>query len=175
MPLRPDRAASEEAAKEAALRLLSRGPRSEREIAERLLARGFVLDAVERALGRLRRVSLLDDRAFMQAFVRTELLRRPQGRRHLFAKLKRRGVPPALLEELDDLLAKDPDLSERSLDTEEGRARAALGQVGRRHARGGEPAERARRLAGALLRRGFEWDTVRELVTRGEEETREPH
>jgi len=93
VPVRPDRAASEDAAKEAALRILERGPRTEREVQDRLLARGFEPDAVERAIERLRRVSLLDDRAFLRSFLRTELPRRPQGKRLLVAKLRRRGVP----------------------------------------------------------------------------------
>jgi len=174
MPLRPDRAISEDAAKEAALRILERGPKTEQEVFDRLLARGFVQDAVERAIERLRRVSLLDDRAFMRSFLRTEIPRRPQGRRLLVVKLRRRGVPAALLEELDQLLAEDPDLSEQSLDTEEGRARAALAQMERRHARR-DAADRARRLQGAMIRRGFDWSTVRDLVTYARDESQEPH
>jgi regulatory protein len=174
MPVRADRAGSEDAAKEAALRILERGPRTEREVFDRLLARGFVVDAVERAIERLRRVSLLDDRAFMRSFLRTEIPRRPQGRRLLVLKLKRRGVPPTLLEELDQLLVEDIDLAERSLDTEEGRARAALAEVERRHVRR-DAAERARRVQGALIRRGFDWSTVRDLVTYKRDESQEPH
>lgn len=173
MPVRPDRASSEDEAKEAALRILERGPRTEREIEEHLLARGFERDAVERAIERLRRVSLLDDRAFLRAFVRTELPRRPQGRRLLVVKLKRRGVPAPLLEDLDLFLGEDPDLAERSLDTEEGRANAALAELGKRHAKR-EPRDRAKRLQGALLRRGFDWSTIRDLVGYGETETGEP-
>jgi regulatory protein len=172
MPIRPDRAVSEDAAKEAALRILGRGPRTEREVLDRLLARGFVPDAVERAVERLRRVSLLDDRAFVRSFLRSEVSRRPQGRRLLWATLKRRGITPALLEELDDLIAGDQDLAERELDTEAGRARAALSQFARR-ARGAPGPARSRKLASALLRRGFDWSTVRDLVS-GSEEDLEP-
>jgi regulatory protein len=163
MPLRPDRAASEDAAKEAALKLLERGPRTEREIVDRLLGRGFVPDAVEGAVQRLRRVSLLDDRAFVRAFVRAELMKRPQGRRLLELKLKRRGVPAALLAELDDVLARDADLAEQRLVSEfERAARAAVG-LRRRYATRPEE-ERRRKLSQALLRRGFSWDTIRDLV-----------
>jgi regulatory protein len=174
MPLRSDRATSEDAAKEAALRILERGPKTVREVFDRLLARGFVQDAVERAVERLRRVSLLDDRAFMRSFLRTEIPRRPQGRRLLVLKLKRRGIPAGLLEELDRLLAEDPDLAERSLDTEEGRARAAMAEMERRHARR-DAAERARRVQGALIRRGFDWSTVRDIAPYRGDESQEPH
>jgi regulatory protein len=168
-PLPPGSAASEDAAKEAALRILERGPRTEREIVDRLIARGFVPDAVERAVERLRRVSLLDDHAFMRSFVRGELLRKAQGRRLLEAGLKRRGVPPPLLAELDSFLRDDPDLSERALDSEGGRAEAAAGEI-RRGLGPRDPEERRRRLEAALLRRGFTWDTIRDLT---EEETKE--
>ena len=172
MPIQPDRAASEDAAKEAALRILGRGPRTEREVLDRLLARGFVPDAVERAVERLRRVSLLDDRAFVRSFLRVEVARKPQGKRLLRATLKRRGIAPSRLEELDDLVAEDPDLMERELHTEEGRARAALSQIERR-GRGAPGPVRSRKLAGALLRRGFDWSVVRDLVS-GPEEKSEP-
>jgi SOS response regulatory protein OraA/RecX len=100
MPLRPDRAASEEAAKEAALRLLERGPRTEREIVDRLLGRGVVPDAVEGAVARLRRVSLLDDRAIVRAFS-DGADAAPQGAA-LENKLRRRGVPARSHRRLDD-------------------------------------------------------------------------
>lgn len=170
MPLRPDRAESEEAAKDAALRLLERGPRTEREVVDRLLGRGFAPDAVERAVERLRRVSLLDDRAFLRAFVRTELTRRPQGRRLLVTKLKRRGVPAAVIEELDALLERDGDLAEGRLATESERAALAAESLLRRYA-GRPPEERRRKLSNALLRRGFSWETIRELI--GAEPTEE--
>ena len=76
--------------------------------------------------------------------------------------------------ELDQLLAEDPDLAERSLDTEEGRARAALAEAERRHIRR-DATERARRVQGALIRRGFDWSTVRDLVTHERDESQEPH
>lgn len=169
MPIRPDRAASEDAAKEAALRILGRGPRTEREVLDRLLARGFVPDAAERAVERLRRVSLLDDRAFVRSFLRSEMTRKPQGRRLLRSTLKRRGIASSLLEELDDLAAEDADLAERELHTEEGRARAALSQLERR-ARGVPGPARSRKLASALVRRGFDWSVVRDLVKEPEED-----
>lgn len=170
-PVPPERAVSEEAAKDAALRLLSRGPRTEREVVDRLIERGYVPDAVEGAIERLRRVSLLDDRAFLRAFVRTELARRPQGRRLLESKLRRRGVPPPILAEMEALLRLDSDLAERKLGSEEGRAAAAALQIKRRLT-GRAPEERRRRLQAALLRRGFTWDTIRDLS--GDEPEPEP-
>ncbi len=166
MALSPERAGSEDAAKEAALRILARGPRTEREVEGRLRERGYHAEAVERALARLRRVSLLDDRAFVRSFLRTELFKAPQGRRLLEMKLKRRGVPDGLIGELDAFLSEDPDLSGRSLASEEGRAALGFAQLRRRYARL-RPEVYRRRMQQALARRGFNWDTIRELL--GEE------
>jgi len=163
MALSPERAGSEEAAKEAALRILERGPRTEREIQGRLRERGYNDDAVERAIERLRRVSLLDDRAFVRSFLRTELFKAPQGKRLLVLKLRRRGVPDALIGELDGFLDQDPDLSSRSLASEEGRAALGFAQLRRRYARLEGEAYR-RRMQAALQRRGFDWDTIRDLL-----------
>jgi len=162
MSLRPGQAESEEAAKEAALKLLERGPRTEREIVDRLLGRGYAADAVERAVERLRRVALVDDRAFMRAFVRSELSRRPQGGRLLAGKLRRRGVSAALIEEMEEMIAADADLADRRLASEHDRAARAAAALHRRYA--GKPdEERRRKIQGALLRRGFSWDTIRDL------------
>jgi regulatory protein len=165
-PIPPELAASDDAAKEAALRILARGPRTEREVADRLIERGYVPDAVERAVERLRRVSLLDDRAYLGWFVRTELLRKPQGIRLLRMKLQRHGLPRPLLEAMDDTIQQDRDLAERALETETGRAAAAARQI-RRQVGKKDPDRRRRMLQAALLRRGFTWDTIRDLV--GEE------
>jgi regulatory protein len=164
MPIPPERARSEEAAKEAALRILGRGPRTEREIRDRLTERGYATGAIDGALERLRRVSLLDDRAFLRSYLRVEVPRRLEGRRLLVQRLKRRGLSGALLEELDQFLDDDPDLAERDLNTEEGRAKAALAHLSRRM-RGREERDRARRLASQLVRKGFDWSMVREVIS----------
>jgi len=166
-PIPPERAVSDEAAKEAALRILARGPRTEREILDRLIERGYVPDAVERAVERLRRVSLLDDRAYLGWFVRAELFRKAQALRLLENKLARHGVPRPLIAAAEEAIRADPDLAERALDTEEGRALAAARELERKNAGSRvrrDPEERRRRLQSALLRRGFSWDTIRDLV-----------
>lgn len=163
-PIPPEQAASDEAAKEAALRILARGPRTEREVVDRLIGCGYVPDAVERAVERLRRVSLLDDTAYLGWFVRAELFRKAQALRLLETKLARHGMPRHLVAAAEEAIRADPDLAGRSLDTEEGRAEAAAREVGKKLARR-DPEERRRRLQSALLRRGFSWDTIRDLVT----------
>ncbi len=144
--------------------MLARGPRTEHEVGKRLAERGYEPGAVREAVERLLRVGLLDDRAFVRSFVRRELLRRAESGRLLQAKLRMRGIAPALVEDLDAVIAEDPDLEAEELAGEEGRARRALAQIsGRVRARDRE--ERHRRLGQALARRGFGWDVIRDLLT----------
>ena len=91
--------------------------------------------------------------------LRSRVLRR--GR-----KLRRRVVPDALILELDSFHEEDPDLEGRELQSEEGRAAAGLEQLRRRYARL-EPDVYRRRMQQALARRGFTWDTIRDLLGEG--------
>ena len=57
---------------EAALRLLSMGPRSERDLRERLeRRRGFQPRAVDHAVGRMRELGYINDAAFAKLYVET--------------------------------------------------------------------------------------------------------
>src|SRR3989442_13985687 len=93
MALNPTRAGSEEAAKEAALRILTRGPRTEREVQGRLRERGYHDAAVKRAIDPLRLFSLLDDRAFVRSFLGTQLFKGPKGKRLPALNLRAPGGP----------------------------------------------------------------------------------
>ena len=78
-------------------------------------------------------------------------------------KLRRRGVPDALIRELDSFLEEDPDLTGRSLVSEEDRATAGVEQLRRKYGKL-EPETCRRRMQAALARRGFGWDTIRDLL-----------
>ncbi|HXF70917.1 MAG TPA: RecX family transcriptional regulator [Thermoflexus sp.] len=142
-----------EQAHELALRFLSYRPRSEREVADHLRRKGFDAQTVEAELERLRRVGLVDDRAFAQFWVENRTAFRPRSRRALQAELRRKGIPPAIIQEV--LQEASPD--ERSLALRLARDRA-------RRLRGLDPLTFRRRLAGYLIRRGFEGELVREIL-----------
>ncbi|WP_376791954.1 regulatory protein RecX [Thermoflexus sp.] len=142
-----------EQAHELALRFLSYRPRSEREVADHLRRKGFDAQTVEAELERLRRVGLVDDRAFAQFWVENRTAFRPRSRRALQAELRRKGIPPAIIQEV--LQETSPD--ERSLALRLARDRA-------RRLRGLDPLTFRRRLAGYLIRRGFDGELVREIL-----------
>ncbi len=143
----------QERAHEIALRFLSYRPRSEREVADHLRRKGFDAQTVEAVLERLRRVGLVDDRAFARFWVENRAAFRPRGRTALRAELRRKGVPPAIIQEV--LAEASPD--ERALALRLARERA-------RRLRGLDPRTLRRRLAGYLLRRGFDGELVMEVL-----------
>ncbi|HXH20708.1 MAG TPA: RecX family transcriptional regulator [Dehalococcoidia bacterium] len=79
-------------AMEGALHLLSRGPRSERELRLRLRRRGLGRPAVDAAVERVRELGYLDDGDFARAYVETRQATAPRSRRHLAFELGRRGI-----------------------------------------------------------------------------------
>jgi len=150
-----------EAAHEAALKALERRRRTRRELERRLADRGFEPPAVRAALDRLERVGLVDDLEYARAFLRERLGRRAVGARVVRNQLLTRGVPAALV---DQALAETATAAADGLPRSEAeRARRALAQIARRYA-GLEPRLRRQRLAAALARRGFDYDTVAEVL-----------
>ena len=63
-----------------ALSLLSRLPHSTQGLRQKLLQRGFRLDAVETVLNELSEQHLLDDRGYAEHWIRSRLDRHPEGR-----------------------------------------------------------------------------------------------
>jgi regulatory protein len=154
-------AARDAAAHEAALRLL--GPRalSESELRAKLAARGHGAAAIERVLGALRRVGLVDDLALARAVLRHRSVSPGLGRERLVAELERRGVAAAVAVTAWDELAAAAELDDAT--TLSRRAAALVASAG------AAPDRRARaRMYTALRRAGFDDDAVRaELARRG--------
>ncbi|MBX5464312.1 MAG: regulatory protein RecX [Clostridia bacterium] len=150
------------AATRRALGWLSVHARARREVELRLLRAGFRGQAVELALARLERLGYLDDAAVARRLV--EERGREWGTARLRQELRRRGLPPAMVEEA---------LASAGLPGEE---EVALELARRRWLRCGDlPAEVCRRrLAGFLRRRGFAWQVVEEVLARLDSDFRAP-
>jgi regulatory protein len=81
---------------EAALKLLAAGPRTQRDLRERLRRRGFGQEAADHALQRMRELGYLNDAAFARFYVEA---RRPSPRsnRALAFELSRKGIDKQLV------------------------------------------------------------------------------
>ena len=146
------------AATAVALRLLARRERCRRELEERLRRRGFSPEAVADAIARLEDAGYLSDERFAHAFLRARM-QRGEAPWLAAAKARARGADEAAvaralaeaeerwdaLEAARALVAKwDPDAALRK--SEAGR----------------------RRIAGRLMRRGFDAATIAAILEEGE-------
>jgi regulatory protein len=132
-----------------ALELLALRPWGTRELERRLERHGFASDLVETVVCSLREAGLLDDREFARSWVEARAGQRLLGRARLAAELSGKGIERDLR---DEALSRVDTAQERE---------HALAFAVRRAATmaGAPPTEVRRRLAGALRRRGFDWDT----------------
>lgn len=91
-----------------ALELIMRRPRSEKELKDYARRKDWELEDYERVSQRLRAKNYLNDRNFVQFWLRARANSKPSSRRKLIAELCQKGIASAIIE--DALTAEDaPD------------------------------------------------------------------
>ena len=156
-------------ARDKALRLIALRDRSRHEVESRLERAGFGAAAVGSTLAWLVSLGFVDDARFASRYA-AEKRRGGWGERRIVSDLSRLGVDRRLVRQvLEESAAIDeartePDRgSQRSSNGEADQAvESALQLARRRFGRqfAADPESAARRLAGFLARRGFDWDTI---------------
>ncbi len=144
---------SEETAYDKCLKYLAYRPRSTSEVRRYLREKGVSAEVCELVAGRLERVGLLDDRAFARYWVENRETFRPRGRRLLRQELRAKGIDEELVVEV---------LS--GVDEESSAFRAASSKA-TRYA-GLDDEGFSAKMSGFLRRRGFDYEVVRETVSR---------
>jgi regulatory protein len=134
-----------------AVRLLARRPYSTAEIRRKLASKDIEPDFIEEVLDRLESMGYVDDYAFARYWVENRERFRPRGPRALRYELRQKGIAPAII----DAVLEEVDQRASAL-------RAAQKKV--RRLQGLEPREFRHKLSAFLVRRGFGYDTVREVV-----------
>ncbi len=135
-----------------ALNLLSYRDRSLQEIRQNLKKHQTPEDVIDEVLQRLQEEGYANDTRFARLWVENRNTFRPRGRRVLAMELRRKGVAPAVIEDI--LRENEP---EETLALRAGRQRA------RRYAALDWPAFR-RKLTAFLARRGFAYSVVAPVV-----------
>jgi len=138
---------------DAAYRYLSYRPRSEAEIRERLLRRGFGHEEVERAIGKLKQQNLIDDFAFARFWKDNRLSFRIKSKRLIAKELRDRRVAPDIVDEITE----DIDDELNAYTVARGRLPSLAG-LDYEHFR--------RRLSSYLSYRGFSHQAIRATVAR---------
>ena len=140
-----------EKAKEQVIRLIAQRPRSVTEVRRYLQGKGYDEPQVEQVITRLQAVDLLDDTTFSEYWIDQRLTFKPRSQMALRYELQQKGISrdvmDTLLSEVDEVAAAT-QAAERKLNS-------------LRHL----PQEEFRaKLSGFLQRRGFRYETIRQVV-----------
>ncbi len=146
---------------DAALRLLARRPRSERELREGLRRRQFARPQADEAVARLRDMGYLDDGAFARFWVENRESASPRAKRMLRQELLARGVTASEAAEATSAV-DDEDAAHRAAS----RRLRAFADLDFETFR--------RRLGGLLLRRGFSYGVAARVIARCWQEAQTP-
>lgn len=139
-----------------AVRYLQARPRSQAEVRDRLKRAEIAPELIKQTLERLQELDLLNDRAFAEAWVNYRNTTGPRGQKMLRSELLQKGVDRATVAEVLDDEELLGDEAARALELARGRLRS--------YANVADWATFQRRLGGYLLRRGFDYATVRSVV-----------
>ncbi len=144
---------------DAALRLLGARARSRQEMNDRLVARGFPPEEIERTMTRLDEWKLLDDADFALQWVRSRSATSQRGRLALKRELRTKGIDDEIAAQALDTIDAD---TER--ETAYTLARKKLTFDADELADHAIRAKAFRRLTGALGRRGYPPDVITSVV-----------
>jgi len=142
-------------AKEQAFRWLAVRDRSVKEIKDKFREKGYDPSIVQWVIQELKRLHLLDDRAFAEAYVRNRLIHRPCGAYVLKEELKQKGISDEIIAAaVEEGYEETPPLE---------LARQLVRKRWNRY-RSLESEKARRRLTDFLRRRGFDWETITEAL-----------
>lgn len=142
-----------------AVRYLASRPKSVSEIRRHLRAKRFDDAAIDRAIDQLRAQRYVDDEAFARYWVEQRDRFRPKGERAIVSELLQKGVAREVIELV---------VGDRQPDSEVKRAREAIRRPITRWLTLSE-VDRKRKIHQYLAQRGFDYDTIEEVLTHPED------
>lgn len=137
------------------LKFLSFRARSEFEINEYMLRKGWGEETRKKILNKLKTLQLLDDEDFARQWVESRTRGRPEGSALIKIELRRKGVDKEIIEKV--LSGNRGSASEKILAEKYGRAKFE-------RIKNAPLLEIKRKLYSALIMRGFNGETVREVI-----------
>lgn len=147
-------------AKDRALRFLSYRDRSEKEVRTKLQRIGYDADIIDWVITELKRLKFMDDQRFAQSYAQTQMLTRPVGEHYLRHELKNKGLEEPLIEQTIEQIYQDKDQSIVAME---------LAAQRKKRYKNLDQIKAKKRVSDFLLRRGFDWETVSEVMERWEE------
>ncbi len=144
-------------ARDAAFRLLAVRARSAWELQQRLRKKGFPPELVDNVIADLQAKGYQSDEEFARLYAREKWTNSGWGPARVRRELRAKGIGPELTDQVVDETYADADLIEALLPLAQKRWRSTEGL----------PADtRRRRLASYLQRRGYDWETIQQVMER---------
>ena len=142
-------------AKERAVRFLSFRDRSEKELRDKLKDLQFESGIIDWVIDEMKRMNLIDDERFAMTLARHKIMTKPMGEYLLRRELKAKGVPDAIIQTAVDKTYKNHDPMDLA-------SQLAVRQMKKyRHI---DPIKAKKRVSDFLLRRGFGWDIIHDVL-----------
>jgi regulatory protein len=142
-------------AKDRALNFLSYRDRSEKEIQTKLKDVGYDEQIIDWVLKELKRLKFLDDKRFAQSYAQTQMITRPMGEYFLKRELKQKGIDSELIEQTVEKIYEEKDQFSVAIE---------LAQQRKKRYQNIDDMKMKKRVSDFLLRRGFGWDVVSEVL-----------
>lgn len=149
-------AATAQACKSKALRLLAFKPRSRNKLIDDLKRAGHLPDLAATTADRMVEIGLVNDAQLAEILAREFVSRKPAGQRFLVGKLRQRGFEQALANEVACRVAGERDSDADALRLATKKVRTLPKNI--------TPEAARRRVFGALARRGFDMQVARNAV-----------
>jgi len=142
-------------AKDRALKFLGYRDRSEKEIIDKLQLIGYDKSIIEWVISELKRMQLIDDSRFALSFAKTKMLAKPMGEYLLRRELKRKGIQEHHINAAIENIFEESDPVSIAI---------PLAQKQILKYKNVDELKRKKRLTDFLLRRGFNWDVITEVI-----------
>ncbi len=144
-------------AKSYVYRILARRMYTVKEIRNKLVERGYIGEIIEDVITTLERYGYLNDRVFAEEWILSRMRSKPRGKIALRQELARKGIDKAIIENALSQAFNESDEKEKEMALDLARRKIES-------YRGDDPRAVRRKLRGFLLRRGFDFDTVRNVI-----------
>ncbi len=134
---------------------LARRAHSQRELTVKLNRKGFEKSLIQQVIDELKAAGHLDDLEFARSFASNRLAAKSVGKRYLSRELVQRGVNKEMVDTVLDKIYSDVD------ETDLARKLACKRLPRYEHL---EKVQKRKRLSDFLFRRGFDWETIKQVL-----------
>lgn len=135
-----------------AFRLISRRPRSEKEVRDYLRRKKSLPKLIEAVVKKLKKLGQIDDKAFVLWWVEQRSTFRPRGKFGLTMELRQKGVDKEIIKRAVDEKVNELPLAKK------------IAQKKFKVYKNLPREERYQKMSAFLARRGFSWETIKEVV-----------